>query len=283
MKIIASRSNPFFKSLVRIHQEAGKLGKPVVLEGIHLCQSWLNAGRVPDWVIIDRGVELDVEIQALVSQIPSERLVLLEHGLFRTLSDVVTAQGILFVVTSSQDPLPSSIHQNCVLLDRIQDPGNVGTILRTAAAAGVKLIFASEHTAGLWSPKVLRSAQGAHFSLSLHEKVDLGELLARLEISSVATTLQGSAALYATPLPATCAWIFGHEGQGVDDKLCQQASMRIRVPIDTSAVESLNVAVCAALCLYEQRRQHPPALGEKGMPWLNPSSHTDLMPPFCVD
>jgi TrmH family RNA methyltransferase len=216
----------------------------------------LKAGKLPDSVVIDRDVELASEIQDLIRQTPSERLVILEPGLFRTLSDVVSTQGILFVVTPPQEVLPPTIHQNCVLLDRVQDPGNVGTILRTAAAAGVRLIIASEQTAGLWSPKVLRSAQGAHFSLSLHERVDLNDLLGQIEIPSIATTLEGSTALYGTALPETCAWIFGNEGQGVGDELCQRASMRIRVPIDASAVESLNVAVCAALCLYEQRRQH---------------------------
>ncbi len=259
MKIIASRSNPFFKSLVRIHQEAGKLDRAVVLEGIHLCQSWLKAGRVPDWVVLDRAVEHASEIQALIRETSRERLVLLEPGLFRSLSDVVSAQGILFVVSPSTEPLPERIHQNCVILDRVQDPGNVGTILRTAAAAGVRLIFTSEQTAALWSPKVLRSAQGAHFSLSIHEKVDLFDLMNRLEVPSIATTLVESTSLYDTTLPKTCAWMFGNEGQGLSEALTQRALMRIRVPIDTSAVESLNVAVCAGLCLFEQRRQHATA------------------------
>ncbi len=255
MKSVASRANPVFKSLMRMHQEAGKSGKPVVLEGIHLCQSWLATGKPPEWVVIDRAVEHDSEIQQLIHSCAPERLVLLEPGLFKSLSEVVTAQGILFVVSLPQDPPALVLNQNCVLLDRVQDPGNVGAILRTAAATGVSIVYASEQTAALWSPKVLRSAQGAHFALTLHERVDLQALMQRLEVPSVATTLQGSSDLYGTELPWRCAWIFGNEGQGIRSELSDRASFKVRVPIDTTTVESLNVSVCAALCLYEQRRQ----------------------------
>ena len=259
MKSVASRSNPFFKSLIRMHQEAGKSGKPVVLEGIHLCQSWLATGKSPEWVVIDRAVEHNVEIQQLIQACAPERLVMLEPGLFKSISEVVTAQGILFIVTLPQDPPVLVLNQNCVLLDRVQDPGNVGTMLRTAAAAGVRLVYASEQTAALWSPKVLRSAQGAHFALSLHERVDLQALIQRLEVPSVATTIQGSTDLFDTKLPLRCAWIFGNEGQGIRTDLSDRASFRVRVPMDTTMVESLNVSICAALCLYEQRRQHSAA------------------------
>lgn len=257
MKIIASRANPFFKKLTRLHQEAGKPGKPVVLEGIHLCQSWVKTGKTPEWVVIDRAVVDNIEIQALVRSSPPERLVLLEAGLFKSLSDVVTAQGVLFVVTVTENALPDWINRTCILLDRIQDPGNVGTILRTAAATGVRMVFASDQTASLWSPKVLRSAQGAHFALRLHERVDLQDLMSHVVVPTIATTLAGSTQLYHTALPPHCAWIFGHEGQGIRQVLIDQANISVHVPIDSTAVESLNVAVCAALCLYEQRRQHP--------------------------
>lgn len=258
MKVIASRANPFFKSLIRMHQEAGKPGKSAILEGIHLCQSWLDAGNAPEWVVVDRTVEHAREIQDLVQATGQERLVILESGLFKSLSDVVTSQGILFIVSILQDPFPAALNQNCILLDRVQDPGNVGTILRTAAAAGVNLVFASDQTAALWSPKVLRSAQGAHFGLSLHERIDMHSLLGRLEVPVIATTMDGSTDLYRTELPARCAWMFGNEGQGIRMELSDRASMRVRVPIDSKSVESLNVGVCAALCLYEQRRQHRP-------------------------
>ncbi len=256
MKVIASRANPFFKSLIRMHQEAGKLGKSVILEGIHLCQSWLNAGNAPEWVVVDRAVEHTSEIQRLILATAPERLVLLEPGLFKSLSDVVTGQGILFVVSILENPVPVVVNQNCILLDRVQDPGNVGSILRTAAAAGVKLVLASDQTAALWSPKVLRSAQGAHFGLVLHQGVDLLSLLGHLTVPAIATTIDGATDLYRSELPARCAWIFGNEGQGIRAELSKRASLRVRVPLDSNAVESLNVAVCAALCIYEQRRQH---------------------------
>src|SRR5690606_26047913 len=112
--------------------------------------------------------------------------------------------------------IPARIDENCVLLDRVQDPGNVGSVLRSCAAAGIQRVFLSDETAFAWSPKVLRSAQGAHFSLAIHERVDLQALLARLDVPLAVTTLESAQSLYHADLPSRCAWVFGHEGQGVD-------------------------------------------------------------------
>ena len=120
-----------------------------------------------------------------------------------------------FVVALPAPALPGAVDENCVLFDRIQDPGNVGTLLRTCAAAGIKRVFLATGTAAAWSPKVLRSGQGAHFALAIHEHVDLAALLPRLRAPLVAT-LDGASDLYRTALPERCAWVFGHEGQGVD-------------------------------------------------------------------
>ena len=257
MKEISSRANPLYKELVRAHQNAGKPGKAVVLEGVHLCQAWLDAGRIPECVVIDRTRSNHAEVQSILAVVEQDKIVLIDSPLFKTLSDVVTSQGILFVVSAPLARSSVTPQQNAVILDRIQDPGNVGTILRTAAAAGVRHVYASEQTAGLWTPKVLRSAQGAHFVLSLHERVDLDQLLDQISVPVIATSLTQATDLYATKLPEYCAWMFGNEGQGVRPELIEKASMRVRIPFDIQAVESLNVSVCAALCLFEQRRQHP--------------------------
>lgn len=256
MKDIYSRANPLFKQLMRAHQDAGKPGQSVILEGIHLCQAWLDAGRSPEWVVIDRSRSKLHEVQSILATVEHDKTVFVDSSLFKSLSDVVTSQGILFVVTAPSATLQVTTQQNAVILDRVQDPGNVGTILRTAAAVGVRDVYASEQTAGLWTPKVLRSAQGAHFALSLHERVDLEQLLDQMSVPVIATSLTQATDLYATKLPENCAWIFGNEGQGVRPELMQKSNMRVRIPFDTKAVESLNVSVSAALCLFEQRRQH---------------------------
>ena len=140
-------------------------------------------------------------------------------------------------------------------LDRVQDPGNLGTLLRTAAAVGIKQVFVSEGSVSAWSPKVLRSAQGAHFVLQVYEHLDLHALRERLRVPLVATALEQGQMLYSLDLPKACAWLAGNEGQGVDPALLARADLRVFIP-QSDAVESLNVGVATAVCLYEQLRQH---------------------------
>src|SRR5690606_24427082 len=109
--------------------------------------------------------------------------------------------------------------------------------------------------ASAWSAKVLRSAQGAHFVMTLHEHVDLAAVRARLDFPLMATALEQAESLYDAALPSQCAWLFGNEGQGVDPALLAQADLRLYIP-QAENVESLNVAVAAGICLFEQRRRH---------------------------
>jgi TrmH family RNA methyltransferase len=173
----------------------------------------------------------------------------------RSLVAVESGQGVAFLVYPPRPRLPQSIDENCVLFDRIQDPGNVGTLLRTCAAAGVKRVFLGKGTAAAWSPKVLRSAQGGHFVLAIHEQLDLLALLPRLRLPLVATALTGAQNLFDRDLPPRCAWLFGHEGQGVAPDLLKYAQFILRIPHAEQAIDSLNVGVAAAICLFEQRRQ----------------------------
>jgi TrmH family RNA methyltransferase len=166
-------------------------------------------------------------------------------------------QGVAALVhplphTTLDDVLESTL---LLVLDQVTDPHNVGAILRTCAAAGIKRVFASVGTAGLWSPKVLRSAQGAHFVLKLHEQIDLMALTEALAIPLIVTTLEDAKDLYKTALPKQAAWVFGNEGQGVTDSLLSRADIRVKI-IHDKAVESLNVTVASGVCLFEQRRQH---------------------------
>lgn len=162
---------------------------------------------------------------------------------------------MVFVIAAPEPGRPSHITQNSLWLDRVQDPGNVGTLLRTAAAAGIQHAYLSAGCAAAWSGKVLRSAQGAHFVLTIYEGVNFQTECERLSIPLVATALHDANSLYETPLPEKCVWIFGNEGQGVDAQLLAQASLRVFIPQQPN-VESLNVAVASGICLFEQRRQH---------------------------
>lgn len=255
MKHISSRDNPAVKALARLAGTAGKRGAPVLLDGVHLCQAWLQHYGAPDRAVFDVERLSQPDIAALAAAVPEARSLALDARLMQSLASVESGQGVAFLITPPAVEPPDAIAENCVLFDRIQDPGNVGTLLRTCAAAGVKRVFLATGTAAAWSPKVLRSGQGAHFALAIHEHVDLAALLPRLRVPLVATALEGARDLYAGQLPARCAWVFGHEGQGVAPALLAAARLKLRIPHDEAAVESLNVGAAAAICLFEQRRQ----------------------------
>lgn len=253
MKHISSRDNPQYKQLVRLI--GGKRDGKVVLEGVHLCQEWLRHKGLPDFALFDaQRLERDAELAALAAMLPSEIAVTCDSLLARRLSQVQESQGVYFTAAVPDEPLPDTIDSDCLWLDRIQDPGNLGTLLRTAAAADIGQVYLSAGCAGAWAPKVLRSAQGAHFAMRVYEQVDLAALHGRLHVPLVATSLLDAASLYDEPLPARCAWLMGNEGQGVAVQLLRLANRRVFIP-QAAGVESLNVAVAAAICLFEQRRQ----------------------------
>ena len=137
------------------------------------------------------------------------------------------------------------------MLDRVQDAGNVGSMLRSASALGFKQVLALQGTAGLWSPKVLRAGMGAHFALDLIEGLRADDLHA-LRVPMLAASAHAVQELHDTALPFPCAWVFGHEGQGIDSALVEQCSMTLRIP-QPGGEESLNVAAAAAICLYASR------------------------------
>ncbi len=256
MKHIESRANPLFKQLYKWQSSAGRRNEPVLFDGIHLCQSWLDHDRLPRMAIFDAARIEQPALVALIDRLPDELCVTMPGSLLAGLADVQTDQGVIFVCDAPTWTMPKRFEESIVLLDRIQDPGNVGTLLRTCAAAGIKRVLSARGTAALWSPKVLRSAQGAHFALKLYEQLDLVEICQNLSLPIVATTLAKSTDLYDTKLPEHCAWVFGHEGQGVAPEILSQAKLRININHDRAAVESLNVGIAAAICLFEQRRQH---------------------------
>lgn len=274
---ISSRDNALYKQVKRLaqgrtdrHRDAIK-GHPypddataphpdsiaVVLEGVHLCQDWIKYRDQPVRAIFDaQRLQNSIELQDLAQRVHEQYAVSMDTSLFQTISAVAKGQGVVFLVHQDIPVLPERIEHACIWLDRIQDPGNVGTLLRTAAAAGIKHAYLSNECAGAWSPRVLRSAQGAHFVMTLHEHVDLLQAHERLAVPLYATALGDDAvSLYDSQLPVSCAWVFGNEGQGVDTLLLKRADRCFYIPQDPS-VESLNVGIAAGICLFEQRRQH---------------------------
>lgn len=263
MEHITSSHNPLYKRLVRLstgwNGSAADGKRQVLLEGIHLCEAWLHRFGPPEVALFDaERLPKNSELAGLLRRMNAAECRTCDPRLAEKLSRVGSGQGVFFLVAAPAPAIPDSIDHNCLWLDRVQDPGNVGVLLRTAAAAGIGHAYLSTGCCAAWSPKVLRAAQGAHFAMEIFENADLVMLRGRLEVPLIATAPDhNSMWVFRAKLPARCAWLLGNEGQGADPELLALADLRVFIPQE-SGVESLNVGVAAGICLFEQRRQHLP-------------------------
>lgn len=256
---IISRDNPQYKELRRLADNAQarrKVGQSL-LNGLHLCDTWLCQIGTPLLCVVGESALSNPEVSKIVQRCEKgdTRVVALSDALFHPLSQVEHGVALLFLVKTPLPPAtPSALTQSSVLLDRVQDPGNLGSILRSAAAAGIKQVFCSTGTVQAWSPKVLRAGMGAHFMLEIFENAELAPLVEGATIPVIATSSHTEQSLYQLDLSAPVSWLFGHEGQGVDKALLAAAKHRLAIP-HVGDVESLNVAASAAVCFFEQVRQ----------------------------
>ena len=258
IKTISSRDNPLYKELKHLagsSQARRKVGR-TLLDGVHLCEAYLEKIGTPPLCIVGETALLNSEVTVIVQQCNDShtQCVVLPDALFHALSQVEHGVDILFVIDTPEVQQPLRLSESAVLLDKVQDPGNFGSIVRSAAAAGIKQVFCSAGTTFAWSPKVLRAGMGAHFLLEIFEGVDLGDLLGRADIPVIATSSHAEKQLYDLDLTQPVAWLFGHEGRGVADDLLALATHRVSIP-HLGAIESLNVAASAAVCFFEQVRQ----------------------------
>ena len=251
-KHISSRHNPLLLKVRKLCSDPGayrRLGE-VWLEGDHLCKAFLDRGGHPSEALVAAYAWDRPELRHLAKA--ASRINTVDDSLWSALSTLESPAPIGFLVDAPEAVTLDSVAPS-LILDRLQDAGNVGTILRTASALGVTQVLALKGTAALWSPKVLRAGMGAHFALHLIEALEPADLEA-LSVPLVATSSHAPHALHEVGLPAPCAWVLGHEGQGVSDVLMRRCALTVRIP-QPGGEESLNVASAAAICLYEAARQ----------------------------
>jgi len=257
---VTSRHNPRLVEAARLLASARdrrKAGK-CVLEGEHLVDAYAQRHGAPEVLIASEDALARAAVRALVERF-AERALVVPTRLFAELAVLPAEVGLLAVITAPQ-PAMSLPGDFCLLLDGVQDPGNVGSILRSAAAAGVAQVLLSPHCAFAWSPKVLRAGQGAHFRVEIQEHVDLVAWASAYRSGGgdvVATVATGGTDLYAAPLAGRIAVAIGNEGAGLSPNLLAVANRRITIPMATG-VESLNAAAAAAVCLFECVRQRMP-------------------------
>jgi RNA methyltransferase, TrmH family len=243
---ISSRDNPLLKDLHKLANDATAYRKQgrVWLEGDHLCRAVLQRGQYPVFAVFKQSFWHFSHVEYRKFAI---KIVVLEDKLFQYVSGLESPASMAFVMNfpGSAQVLP---HASTVILDRVQDAGNVGSILRSAAAFGVQQVIALKGTAALWSPKVLRAGMGAHFGLHLVEGLEVADL-AEVAVPIIVTSSHQGELLQNQPLPEPCAWALGHEGQGVCEALLARAALSVRIG-QPGGEESLNVAAAAAICLH---------------------------------
>lgn len=256
-KHIISRDNPVFKQLKKLadnSRERRSEGQ-TLLDGVHLIEAYMATFGEPVMIIIPEG-KSSVEATGLIQTLTEISTIMLPTLMFAELTPVASATGILALVKIPQLTAPEQ-PSFALMLEDIQDPGNLGSMLRTAAAAGVETVYLSTSCTDAWSPKALRGGQGAQFVLPMVERANLIAELENFNGNSYATTMQGQS-LYAQDLTQATAFVIGNEGAGLRKQTVAAASKSITIPMTESqfgSVESLNAGAAAAICLFERKRQ----------------------------
>lgn len=243
---VTSRDNALIKDLRRLSQDSTAYRKQgrVWLEGDHLCRAALLRGLTPALTVFSESFWPMAPAEWVRAAI---KTIVIADALLPEISGLESPARMGFVIDL---PAPAALSPAApsLILDRVQDAGNVGSMLRSAAAFGFSQVIALKGTAALWSPKVLRAGMGAHFGLQLLEGVE-PQALDGLTVPIIVTSSHHGAFLHQQTLPMPCAWAMGHEGQGVGDDLMARASLKVRIA-QPGGEESLNVAAAAAICLY---------------------------------
>lgn len=258
MKSIRSRDNAFVKQLVALAHSSRerKKAERTVLDGIHLVCAYIDAvGEPVSLAVAESALDL-AEVKKLLDDCPNAQQNVLAEGLMTAASALDSPAFVMAIVaTPVATPIPPNA--DVVLgLEDVQDPGNVGSMLRSAAAAGVRHVALSPTCAFAWAPKVLRAAQGAHFSLNIAEGVDLADLVAQHKGQTLGLIAQTDVAipLFTLDLRKPTVFLIGNEGAGLSNKLASAATHRVTIPMP-GKIESLNAAAAGAICLFELVRQ----------------------------
>jgi TrmH family RNA methyltransferase len=248
MSVLRSRDNPRVRRWARLARDARLRRREgrALIEGPHLLAAALDHGLAPVVLIATERGLVNEEIASLVRR-AKQRPVVLSESLFRTVVEAEAPQGIAAEIAIPRSG--ESASGDCVFLEGIQDAGNLGAILRSAAAFGLRDAVPDRGCADAWSPKVLRAAMGAHFTLRVRQSGELQNDLERFGGKLVCAVPSGGTPLSTMDLGGRLGWIFGSEGQGVSEAVMRRAALRVTIPM-ARGVESLNVAAAAAICFY---------------------------------
>ncbi|MDN5279296.1 MAG: methyltransferase, TrmH family [Clostridiales bacterium] len=252
MKIIESRNNPIIKKALKVARDSKGQSGLFIVEGEKLIREALKSGAVAETFFRTRSTRLNIpELADISIEIPPV--------LFRELSTVTSPSDAicLFRYSRPQNFEEALAGANMlVVIDRLQDPGNLGTIFRTAEAMGVQAIALLKGSCSHLNPKSIRAAMGSAFRLSIFSDLefhDLKRLLIKYDFSAICADMSGQS-LYSFSFPDRTALFFGQEGRGLAEEIKKECTIRLAIPMQ-GQVESLNVATSASICLYEWAKQ----------------------------
>lgn len=231
---------------------ARKKHQQTVLEGNHLCLAWLQQQKKIFSLFTTEQALEHPDLQE-VFELYNSHIFVISEVLYKDLSTLGTTLPCLAIIDLPQNSQNIDFSVDTLILENVQDPGNVGTLLRSAAAANIKQVICTQGSALLWSPRVLRAGMGAHFSLNCFENMTLEDILPQFPIPVLATSSHRSTSLYQQDLTQPCVWILGNEGNGVTEFALAHAQA-VAIP-QPGGQESLNVAIAGSICFFEMVRQ----------------------------
>lgn len=256
MERIASRQNAHFKQARKLAESARERNKSkqILMDGTRLIRAYAEQFGLEDATLLisESGVNRP-DIQQILETMSPRHVYLLADELFAEIAQVETPEGITAIAAMPRVESKASDDFR-ILLDGIQDPGNLGGLLRTAAAAGATSAYLAKGCADVWSPRSLRGGMGAQFILPIRERIDPEIALSGFRGAVVATSPRASQSIYDVDLSGPVAMIFGSEGRGLPDDVSALANQLVHIPM-AGKVESLNVAAAAAICCFERLRQ----------------------------
>lgn len=256
MKEIRSKDNPVFKAAVKLTKKKYRDAEGCyLLEGVKPLRDAIAMGIMPESVFIMEGTEIDLAL-------PENNMIVVDEKIFEKLSSTEKSQGVVAVVKKKayreSDFAEAVAGGNVVVLDRLQDPGNIGTIVRTAEAAGYKGIIAITGNGDIYSPKVVRAAAGSVMRMPImgvQEVWQAVDMLKRFGKKIVVTALDAENDCFEADLSENIALVIGNEGQGVSNEFISAADLKIKIPMEGS-IESLNAAVAAGILMYQSKKKN---------------------------
>ncbi|SJZ94126.1 RNA methyltransferase, TrmH family [Cetobacterium ceti] len=252
MEIIRSKDNETFKFLKKLKTKKYRDSENLFLaEGV----KFLDFNIEPQMILINEEIDIDVKLEERLAKFNC-RKILLDYKLFSQITSQENSQGVIIVYKSRLN-LECELDDNIVVLNKISDPGNMGTIIRVADAAGFKDIIVTKGSVDCYNEKTVRSSMGSILSMNIHyiDEKDLLTYLKKKNYKLIATALEKDSIPYTSmKLENKNAIIFGNEGNGIEKEIIEACEEKIIIPIYGSA-ESLNVAMASGIVLYEVRNK----------------------------